>query len=60
MALGLVVPPVDRVANSTVIVKPATVVAWHRRGLRLFWTWKSRRRTGRRTLPLAVRRLICF
>src|ERR1700729_1790634 len=24
------------------IVKPATVIAWHRRGFRLFWTWKIR------------------
>ena len=36
-----------------VIVQPATVLAWHRRGFRLFWTWKSRShwttdRTGRR------------
>jgi hypothetical protein len=30
-----------------VLVQPATVVAWHRRGFRLFWTWKSRHRTGR-------------
>jgi len=26
------------------IVQPETVVKWHRRGLRLFWRWKSRRR----------------
>src|ERR1700726_2216869 len=25
------------------IVKPETVVAWHRAGFRLFWTWKVRR-----------------
>jgi putative transposase len=25
-----------------VLVKPDTVLAWHRRGFRLFWTWKSR------------------
>src|SRR5688572_11554855 len=25
---------------------PETVVAWHRRGCRPFWTWKSRRRSG--------------
>jgi putative transposase len=25
------------------IVKPATVIAWHRKGFRLFWTWKVRR-----------------
>jgi hypothetical protein len=30
-----------------VIVKRETVVGWHRRGLRLFWTWKSRHRLGR-------------
>jgi putative transposase len=27
-----------------VIVKPETVIAWHRRGFRMFWAWKSRRR----------------
>ena len=27
-----------------VIVKPQTVVGWHRKVFRLFWTWKSRRR----------------
>jgi putative transposase len=33
--------------TAVVIVKPETVVAWHRQGFRLFWTWKSRRRHGR-------------
>ena len=33
-------------------------VPWHRRGLRLFWTWKSRHRTGRPALPHDVRALI--
>ena len=41
-----------------VIVKPETVVAWHRRGFRLFWTWKSRRRLGRPTASADVRALI--
>jgi hypothetical protein len=36
--------------SAVYIVKPETVVAWHRRGFRLFWTWKSRRRTGRRAV----------
>jgi len=42
-----------------VIVKPETVIGWHRKGFRLFWTWKSRRRTGGRP-PVAreVRDLI--
>jgi len=40
------------------IVKPETVIAWHRRGFRLFWTWKSRQRTGRPGVPADVRALI--
>jgi hypothetical protein len=40
------------------IVKPETVVAWHRRGFRLWWAWKSRRRLGRPTVPGDVRTLI--
>ena len=40
------------------IVKPETVIAWHRRGFRLFWTWKSRHRTGRPAVPHDVRDLI--
>jgi len=41
-----------------VIVKPETVLAWHRRGFRLFWVWKSRRRLGRPTIPQDGRLLI--
>jgi putative transposase len=33
--------------SSLVIVKPETVIAWHRRGFRLYWAWKSRHRRGR-------------
>jgi putative transposase len=44
--------------TATVLVKPATVVAWHRRGFRLFWTWKSGRRLGRPRIPTEVRSLI--
>jgi putative transposase len=43
---------------SFVLVKPATVVAWHRRGFRLFWTLKSRRRTSRPSTPADIRTLI--
>jgi transposase InsO family protein len=39
-------------------VKPETVIAWHRQGFRLFWTWKSRRHVGRRPVPADVRALI--
>jgi transposase InsO family protein len=44
--------------GAIIIVKPETVIAWHRRGFRLFWTWKSRRCTGRPTVPADVRALI--
>ena len=40
------------------IVKPETVIAWHRRGFRLFWAWKSRHTSGRPTVPQEVRTLI--
>jgi putative transposase len=40
------------------VIKPETVIAWHRRGFRLFWTWKSRHRTGCPALPPDVRALI--
>jgi hypothetical protein len=40
-------------------VKPETVVAWHRKGFRFFWTWKSRHgRAGRPSIPKDVRELI--
>jgi transposase InsO family protein len=39
-------------------VKPETVVAWHRKGFRLFWSWKSGRRIGRPSVSSAVRTLI--
>src|SRR6266853_1466044 len=29
--------------SALAIVKPETVIAWHRAGFRLFWTWKVRR-----------------
>jgi putative transposase len=44
--------------TALVIVKPETVIGWHRRGFRLWWTWKSRRRMGRPTVPVDVRTLI--
>ena len=41
-----------------VVVRPETVVGWHRRGWRLFWRWKSRARGGRPRLSAEVRELI--
>jgi hypothetical protein len=45
--------------TALVIVQPATVIRWHRRGFRLFWRWKSRfRKPGRPTIELEIRTLI--
>ena len=40
------------------IVKPETVIGWHRQGFRLVWMWKSRRRVGRPAVAADVRALI--
>jgi putative transposase len=40
-----------------VVVKPATLIRWHRTGFRLSWRWKSRQ-YGRPRLPADVRQLI--
>jgi len=39
------------------IVQPDTLVRWHRRAVRLFWRWKSRRR-GRPRIPVELQQLI--
>jgi len=45
--------------EALVIVRPETVIGWHRKGFRAFWTWKSRRRKpGRPPVPKDVRELI--
>jgi transposase InsO family protein len=45
--------------SALAIVKPETVVAWHRAGFRLFWTWKVRRgQPGRPVISREVRDLI--
>jgi len=43
---------------AVVIVKPKTVIAWHRRAFRSFWSWKRRRRIGRPSVAPDVRTLI--
>jgi transposase InsO family protein len=46
------------ILNAFVIVKPETVIRWHRAGFRLFWRWKSGSRGGRPKVPLEIRQLI--
>ena len=46
------------VREALAIVKPDTIVRWHRAGFGSYWRWKSRPRGGRPTVPLEIRRLI--
>jgi putative transposase len=39
------------------VVKPDTLIRWHRKGFRLFWKWKSRS-PGRPRVPVDLRKLI--
>jgi hypothetical protein len=49
---------VDGWCRHLVLVRPEAVVAWHRRGWRLFWRWRSRSPLGRPRLSAEVRALI--
>src|SRR6516225_4982866 len=45
--------------EALIIVKPETVVSWHRAGFRRFWRWRSqRRRPGRPQVNAQIRQLI--
>jgi hypothetical protein len=44
------------VLHALKVVRPETVIRWHRAGA--YWRWKSRRRSGRPTTPLEIRQLI--
>jgi putative transposase len=44
--------------KALVIVKPATVIAWHRAGFRAYWRWKSRPIGGRPRVDAETRELI--
>jgi hypothetical protein len=46
-----------QVIDAMILVKPATVVQWHRKGFRLHWRWRSRR-TGRPKAGTEIRALI--
>jgi transposase InsO family protein len=45
-----------RCLEAMVMVKPATVIHWHRQGFRLFWGWRSR--SGRPSVDREIRDLI--
>ena len=38
------------------VVKPETILRWHRSGFKAFWRWKSRHRAGRPKIDRGLRR----
>ena len=48
-----------RALQAMLLVKPATVVQWQRKGFRLYWRWRSRsRQIGRPKTSTEIRQLI--
>jgi transposase InsO family protein len=46
------------ILNAITVVKPETVIGWHRRGFRAYWRWKSCRRGGRPRIDREIHDLI--
>src|SRR5262245_2368608 len=44
--------------DALIIVKPDTVIKWHREGFRLYWQWKSKAPIGRPPIDKEIRELI--
>ena len=42
--------------DALIVVRPSTLISWHRMGFRLFWRWKSE--AGRPSIPAALQHLI--
>jgi hypothetical protein len=58
LILGGVCRLFPKTYETLAIVRPDTVIRWHRAGFSVYWRWKSRRRCGRPTVSLEIRRLI--
>src|ERR1700726_2689570 len=46
------------ILNAITVIKPETVIRWHRRGFRAYWRWKSRQHGGRPRIDREIRDLI--
>jgi transposase InsO family protein len=46
------------ILSAVTIIKPDTLIRWHRAGFRLYWRWKSRSRGGRPKVSMEIRSLI--
>jgi hypothetical protein len=46
------------VLGAVAIVRPETIIRWHRAGFRAYWRWRSRNRVGRPKISAELRTLI--
>src|ERR1700680_4546547 len=46
------------VLGAVAIVRPETIIRWHRAGFRAYWRWRSRNRVGRPKVSAELRTLI--
>ena len=52
LILGRVCRLFPKAYDALAIVRPDTVIRWHRAGFRSYWRWKSRHRCGRPAVSL--------
>ena len=57
-ALGWVCRLFPNTLDALAIIRPETVMRWHRAGFRSYWGWKSKRRPGRPAVLDEIRQLI--
>ena len=58
LVLGWVCGLFPNTREALAIIRPETVMRWHRAGFRSYWRWKSRRRPGRPAVSDELRQLI--
>ena len=49
---------VPSILDALTVIRPATVIRWHRAGFRAYWRWKSRPRGGRPRMSHEIRQLV--
>src|SRR5258708_12341270 len=58
LILGGVCRLFPKMYGALAIVRPETVIRWHRAGFRSYWRWKSKRRCGRAAVTVEICQLV--